>query len=127
MPRLLLTTVVPAFLLLVTPASADALDTSFSLAIYPYATLKRAAFACNKPISEHIDYKAQIMGILGKIPNINLMSAERHLEDNYEIEAQYGLVCTDALLELYESTKDGVIDMRLKSLDLAVTEKLRQQ
>lgn len=80
MSRFMLTAIVPAFFLSVTPVSADALDTSFTLTLYPYAALKRTAIACDKPISEYIDYKTRVMEILGKIPNVDLRAADRDLK-----------------------------------------------
>lgn len=126
MSRFMLTAIVPAFFLSVTPVSADALDTSFTLTLYPYAALKRAAIACDKPISEYIDYKTSVMEILGKIPNVDLRAADRDLEEHYENEARYGLVCTDALLELYQQTKNSTAELSLKSLNDAVNRKLRE-
>lgn len=125
MSRFMLTAVVPALFLSITPASADALDTSFKLALYPYAVLKRAAVSCDKPISEYIDYKTRVMEILGKIPNANLRAADRDLEEHNESEARYDLECTDVLLDLYQQTKSSNAERSLKSLNDAVNRKLR--
>ena len=126
MSRFTLTAIVPALFLNITPAAADALDTSFTLALYPYTVLKRAAVTCDKPISEYIDYKTRVMEILGRIPNVNLRAADRDLEEHYEIEARYDLECTDVLLDLYQQTKNSNAERSLKSLENAVDRKLRE-
>lgn len=117
--RLLLRPVVAAAIALgSTHAFAGPVDTAFFNAMVPYVVLKRGTVECGKPAGEHIAYKARMLNILGRIPNVDLIAADREIERAFEREAPRtsSVECSDALLQRYDATRGGSAEMALQYL-----------
>lgn len=109
--------VIVAAVLIGTSAYADGLDTAYSLAMQPYAVLKRTSIACGKPIEEHVAYKQRMLAILGGVPGIDILAASRAIEKAYQTDADLGgLECTDDLQDRYRQIIDRGIDRDLEYL-----------
>ncbi|MGI6856397.1 hypothetical protein [Mesorhizobium sp. 1B3] len=100
------------------PAFAGGLDTAYSNAMMPYVVLKRGTIECGKPAGEHIAYKARMLGILGRIPNVDRVGADREIERAFERETlgSSNPTCSDALLERYQYTLENSAEMALQYL-----------
>lgn len=109
------------------PALADALETAYVNAMVPYVVLKRGTVECGKPAGEHIAYKTRMIGILGRIPNLDLIAADREIERAFERDAPRSAnpICSDALLERYQYTFKTSAEIALKHLAEIVRERLR--
>lgn len=108
---------VVAAVLIGTSAYADGLDTAYSLAMQPYAVLKRTSIACGKPIEEHVAYKQRMLAILGGVPGIDILAASRAIEKAYQTDADLGgLECTDGLQDRYKQIIDRGVDRDLEYL-----------
>lgn len=115
----LMTTVgLVALMCISTPALAGSLDTAYGNAMIPYVVLKRGSVECGKPAGEHLAYKARLLEILGRIPNIDLISADREIERAFEREAPRSARpdCSEALLERYQYALDKSAEMALQYL-----------
>ncbi|ATN36416.1 hypothetical protein ACO34A_21750 [Rhizobium sp. ACO-34A] len=124
---LLRAAVIAPMLLNSAPAFADALDTAFVNAMTPYVVLKRGALECDKPVGEYIAYKSRMIGILGRLPNVDLIAADREIERAFEREAPMSArpTCSDALLERYQLTLDTSAEAALDYLAETVGQRLR--
>ncbi|MCZ7930335.1 hypothetical protein [Agrobacterium pusense] len=100
------------------PAVAGPLDTAYSNAMVPYVVLKRGSIECGKPAGEHISYKTRLLGILGRVPSIDLIAADREIERAFEREAPRTsyVECSDALLQRYQNTLDSDAERALQYL-----------
>lgn len=119
--------VIASMLLGSAPAFADAPDTAFVNAMTPCVVLKRGAVECGKPAGEFIADKTRMVGILGRIPNIDLIAADREIERAFEREAPMSAspTCSDALLERYQLTLDTSAEAALDYLAETVGQRLR--
>lgn len=107
------------------PAFAGPLETDFSNAIVHYVALKRGSVECGKPDGEHIAYKHRLLTILARIPNADLIVADRQMERAFEREVtQYNPTCTDGLLQRYQYTLTTGAEYSLKSFSETVTDQL---
>lgn len=100
------------------PAVAGPLDTAYSNAMVPYVVLKRGSVECGKPAGEHISYKTRLLGILGRVPSIDLIAADREIERAFEREAPRTsyVECSDTLLQRYQNTLDSDAERALQYL-----------
>ena len=107
-------------------AAADGLETAYVNAMAPYVVFKRGTLECDKPAGEYIAYKAHMLEILGRIPNIDLIAADREIERAFEREAPRTsyVECSDALLDRYASTMGRSADMALQYLAETVRDRL---
>ncbi|KQO80083.1 hypothetical protein [Rhizobium sp. Leaf262] len=103
-------------------AIAGPLDTAYANAMVPYVVLKRGTVECGKPAGEHLAYKARLLNILGRIPNIDLFAADREIERAFEREAPRSgySECSEALLELYKNMSGKSAEMALQHLSETV-------
>lgn len=104
------------------PAFAGPLDTAYANAMVPYVVLKRGTVECGKPAGEHLAYKARLLNILGRIPNIDLVAADREIESAFEREAPrpgYS-ECSETLLDLYKIMSGKSAEMALQHLSETV-------
>lgn len=109
--------IIVAAVLIGTSAYADGLDTAYSLAMQPYAVLKRTSIACGKPIEEHVAYKQRMLAILGGVPGIDILAASRAIEKAYQTDADLGgLECTDDLQDRYKQIINRGVDRDLEYL-----------
>ncbi|WCJ65205.1 hypothetical protein [Agrobacterium tumefaciens] len=99
-------------------AVAGPLDTAYSNAMVPYVVLKRGSVECGKPAGEHISYKTRLLGILGRVPSIDLIAADREIERAFEREAPRTsyVECSDALLQRYQNALDTDAERALQYL-----------
>lgn len=110
------------------PAFAGPVETNFSNAIVHYVALKRGSVECGKPDGEHIAYKHRLLMILARIPNADLIVADRQMERAFESEVtQYNPTCSDALLNRYQRTLESWAESALKSFSDTVTDQLYKQ
>jgi hypothetical protein len=100
------------------PAVAGPLDTAYANAMVPYVVLKRGSVECGKPAGEHISYKTRLLGILGRVPSIDLVAADREIERAFEREAPRTsyVECSDALLQRYQNALDADAERALQYL-----------
>lgn len=86
-------------------AVTGAVETAFFNATVQYVALKRGCVEYGKPDGEHSAYKQRVLGMLGRLPNANLIVADREMERAFEREVtKYNPKCSDALLARYQST-----------------------
>ncbi|MCZ7488610.1 MULTISPECIES: hypothetical protein [Rhizobium/Agrobacterium group] len=106
------------------PAVAGPLDTAYSNAMVPYVVLKRGSVECGKPAGEHISYKTRLLGILGRVPSIDLIAADREIERAFEREAPRTSYteCSDALLLRYHNALNSDAERALQYLSEQVSE-----
>ncbi|WP_323687243.1 MULTISPECIES: hypothetical protein [unclassified Rhizobium] len=104
--------------LLSTPVVAGPLDTAYANAMVPYVVLKRGSVECGKPAGEHISYKTRLLGILGRVPSIDLIAVDREIERAFEREAPRTnyVECSDALLQRYQNALDTDAERALQYL-----------
>ncbi|MGV1954467.1 hypothetical protein ACQZ5G_09825 [Agrobacterium sp. 22-214-1] len=108
-----------------TPAFAGPVETGFFNATIPYVVLKRGSVECGKPDGDHIAYKQRLLMMLARIPNADLIVADRQMERAFEFEVmKYNPTCSDALLERYEYTMTEGAERSLKSFSDTVTDQL---
>jgi hypothetical protein len=106
-------------------AVAGPVETAFFNATVQYVALKRGSVECGKPDGEHIAYKQRVLGMLGRLPNANLIVADREMERAFEREVtKYNPTCSEALLARYQSTLASGVEQSMGSLTEAVLKEL---
>lgn len=91
-------------------------------------SLTRGSAECGKPDGEHIAYNQRVLDLLGRIPNVDLIVADREMERAYEREVtKHNPTCSDALLERYKYTMTRGAEASLEALTDAVSDQLRKQ
>ncbi|WP_312806589.1 hypothetical protein [Agrobacterium cavarae] len=110
------------------PAFAGPLETALFNATVPYVALKRGSVECGKPDGEHVAYKQRVLNLLGRIPNVDLIVADREMERAFEREVtKHNPTCSDALLERYKYTMTRGAEASIEALTDAVSDQLRKQ
>ncbi len=110
------------------PAFAGPLETALFNATVPYVALKRGSIECGKPDGEHIAYKQRVLNLLGRIPHVDLIVADREMERAFEREVtKNNPTCSDALLERYQYTMTKGAEASIEALTDAVSDQLQKQ